>query len=154
MKIKTPIVLTKDQREKLNQFTKKGIHSVRLVTRAQIILAMDTSKGRKPETLFNIAKRFNVSRQSLDNIRRDFLLVDNISLFLKRKKRETPPVPPKVTGEVEAHIIALACSPLPKGYARWTLKLLAEKSVELQYLEEVSTMTICRLLKKHNLSRT
>ena len=71
---------------------------------------------------------------------------------LNRKKRETPPVPAKVTGEVEAHIIALACGEPPKVYSKWTLRLLAEKTVELGYIESVSHSTVSSVLKKMNVS--
>ena len=71
-----------------------------------------------------------------------------------RKKRATPPVPPKVTGDVEAHIIALACSEPPEGYSKWTLRLLADKCVELNYAESLSHVTVSRVLKKTNLSLT
>lgn len=64
------------------------------------------------------------------------------------KKRETPPVEPKVTGDVEAHIIALACGDPPKGYAKWTLRLLADRSVKLGYIESISHMQVGRILKK------
>jgi len=74
-----------------------------------------------------------------------------VKLFLQRKKRQTPPVPPKVTGKLETRIIALACSKAPEGYARWTLRLLTEKCVELQYIDTMSHMTISHLLKKNEL---
>jgi len=63
-------------------------------------------------------------------------------------------VPAKVTGDVEAHIIALACTDPPEGYSRWTVRLLADKCVELGFIESVSAMTINRTLKKTNLSLT
>jgi hypothetical protein len=74
--------------------------------------------------------------------------------FLTRKKRETPPVEPKVTGEVEARIIALACTAPPEGYARWTLRMLADHSITLGHVDSLSHMSIKRLLKKQNLSLT
>jgi len=73
---------------------------------------------------------------------------------IERRKRKTPPVAAKVTGEVEARIIALACSEPPEGYARWTVRLLADKSVELVYIDSISAMTVNRTLKKTNLSLT
>ena len=75
-------------------------------------------------------------------------------MFLTRKKRETPPVDPKITGEVEARIIALACSQPPEGRARWSLRLLAEKSVELEILDKLSHSSVERVLKKTNISLT
>ena len=71
-----------------------------------------------------------------------------------RKKRETPPVPEKVTGEVEAHIIALACGEPPEGYSKWTLRLLAAKTVELGYVESISHVTMSNVLKKTSISLT
>jgi hypothetical protein len=73
---------------------------------------------------------------------------------LQRKKRETPPVEAKITGEVEAKIVALGCSQPPEGRARWTLRLLAEKAVELEIIGEISHSSVGSVLKKHNLSLT
>jgi hypothetical protein len=146
------IELTSKERTELEQFSTKGVHSVRLVNRAKIILALDTSGGRKAQKQEGIAKRVGVNRQTVNNAKNDFLKLKDVSLFLQRKKRKTPPVPPKVTGELEARIIALACSPAPQGCARWTLKLLADKCVELDYCGSISDMTIHRVLKKTNLS--
>ena len=73
---------------------------------------------------------------------------------MKRKKRATPPVPPKVTGDVEAHIIALAYGKPPEGYHKWTLRLLANTCVELNYAESLSHVTVSRILKKTNLILT
>lgn len=146
------IKLTKKERTELERFTTTGVHSVRLVNRAKIILALDTSKNRIPGQLENIANQIGVSRQTVYNTKNSFLSLSDVSLFLQRKKRETPPVPPKVDGQLEARIIALACSEVPKGYARWTVRLLADKCVELHYSDSISHMTISRLLKKTNLS--
>ena len=73
---------------------------------------------------------------------------------INRKKRETPPVPAKVTGEVEAHVIALACGQPPDGYSKWTLRLLADRTVELGYIDSISHVTVSTILKKTNLSLT
>ena len=73
---------------------------------------------------------------------------------LTRKKRETPPVPVKVTGEVEAHVIALACGAPPEGYEKWSLRLLADKCVELNYIDSISHTTVANILKKTNSSLT
>jgi transposase len=146
------IILTREERRELKQFSTTGVHSVRLVNRAKIILALDMSAGKKAQTQDAIAKCIGVSRQTVYEVKQDFLTAESVSMFLQRKKRATPPVPPKVTGELEARIIALACGEVPQGYARWTLRLLAEKCVELQYSDAMSHMTINRLLKKHNLN--
>ena len=70
--------------------------------------------------------------------------MDYDSSFLKRKKRETPPVAPKITGDVETHIIALASSPAPDGCAKWRVRLLAAKCVELNYIDSISFIPVQR----------
>ena len=151
---RTQIALTAEQRQELEKFSTTGVHSVELVNRAKVILALDTSEGRKAENQSVIAERVGLSRNAVSEIKRDFLEAESVSSFLQRKKRMTPPVAAKITGEVEAKIVALACSAVPKGCARWTLQLLADKSVELKYIDSISDMSIHRLLKKRNLSLT
>ena len=151
---KNEIKLTAEQRGELEKFSKTGVHSVKLVTRAKIILLLDTSENRKATKFEEIAQRLNVSLTTVANVKTAFLAAENVSVFLQRKKREVPPVEPKITGETEARIIALACSEAPEGCARWTLRLIAEKCVELQIVESLSFKTVHRLLKKHNLSLT
>jgi hypothetical protein len=151
---KKQIVLSAEARGELERFSTKGVHSVRLVNRAKIILALDTGEGRKPRMQKDIAERGGVSRQTLNTARDDFLEAESVPAFLQRKKRQTPPIEPKITGQVQAHIIALACTEAPQGYARWTLQLLADKSVELQYIDSISAMSISRVLKKTNLNPT
>jgi len=136
----------------LEKFSTTGVHNVRLVNRAKIILALDISGGRIAERHEAIAERLGISRQAVNNARNEFLEAKGLADFLQRKKRETPPIEPKVTGELEARIIALACGKSPEGRARWTLRLLAEKCVELHYADTISHMTISRLLKKRNLN--
>ena len=150
----TPITLSAEQRSRLEQFTTKGVHSVRLVTRVRIVLALDTSCGRKAESPTDIATRLNVSRRSVYDAWHDFLNTEDVSSFPSRKQRTTPPVEIKVTGDVEAHVIALSCSDSPAGSARWSLRMLADKCVELQILNSVSHTTISRILKKTTLNHT
>ena len=151
---RNPILLTTEQRQELEKFCKTGAHSAKLLTRARIILELDTSEGRKAPKQEEIVKRVHVSRQTVNEARRDFLAAESVKIFLQRKKRETPPIAPKITGEVEAKIIALACGKVPKGCARWTLQLLADKSVELNIIGSINDMSVHRLLKKRTLSLT
>ena len=151
---RNPILLTTEQRQELEKFCKTGVHSVKLLTRARIILELDTSEGRKATKQEEIVKRVNVSRQTVNEARRDFLAAESVKAFLQRKKRKTPPVAPKITGEVAAKIIALACGEVPKGCARWTLQLLADKSVALKIIDSITDLSVHRLLKKRSLSRT
>ena len=148
------IRLTPEERAELKRYSKAGEHNVRLVNRARIILALDRSGSKKAEKQADIAEHVGVSRQTVNNVKNDFLAIKEVSPFLQRKQRERPPVPSKITGELEARIIALACGKVPKGYARWTLRLLAAKCVELRYSDAISHTAISTLLKKRNLSLT
>lgn len=93
------------------------------------------------------AEYAQISVQAVYNMRDEFLSHHDIVSYLTRKKRETPPRAPKLDGKSETKIIALACSEPPKGYSRWTLRLLSEKAVQLHIVEEISHMTVQRLLK-------
>jgi len=148
------ITLTDDERIALNVYSTTGNRPVRLVRRARVILALDTSNGRVAMTQIEISAKYDISRQGIIDIRNDFLVAKDVDEFLRRKKRETPPAEPKITGDVEARIIALRCGEPPVGYARWTLRLLAEKCVELNIVDELSHMSVQRLLKKTNLNLT
>ena len=148
------IMLTETQRKTLENFAKNGVHNVHLIIRAKTILALDRSNKKDHLRITRICEQVGLSRQAVYDIRDTFLQSENVEKFLTRKKRETPPVEPKVTGEVEAHIIATACSEPPKGYARWTLHLLAQKVVELEFVDRLSHMSVKRVLKKQNISLT
>jgi hypothetical protein len=149
---KNEIKLTEEQREVLVKFSETGKHSAKLIKRAKIILLLDTSVSGKGVTFEEIKRRHDVSTTTITKVKKDFLAGENIDIFLQRKKRLAPPVEPKITGEVEARIIALACSEVPEGYAKWTLRLIAEKSIELQLVDSLSYESVRRLLKKRNLS--
>jgi hypothetical protein len=124
------------------------VHSARLITRARVILALDRSNKKEHLRINRICEYEGISRQALCDIRRAFLQAPNIETFLTRKKRATPPVPPKITGELEAHIIAIACGERPDGRARWTAQLIANRCVELQYVDSLSEASVRRVLKK------
>jgi len=148
------IELNEADRNGLEKFAKTGKHSVKLVDRAKIILELDEADGRKPQAQAHIAEKIGVSRQTVNDAKQAFINAETIAAFLQRKKRKTPPVKPKITGEVEAYIVALACSPVPQGYAKWGVRLLADKCVELNYIDSISFKSVQRVLKKHNLNRT
>ena len=145
---KKPVYLTEEQREILKDFSKNGTHNAHLITRAKILLVLDRTGKKDHMRITRTAEYYGVSRETVYNIIDDFHNAKNIDEFLQRKPRETPPIPPKVTGDVEAHIIALACSEPPAGYARWTVRLLASKAVELNFIDSISPSTVHRLLKK------
>ena len=146
------IYLTEEEVETLQDFVKNGTHNAHLIKRARVLLRLNRSGKKDHLRIGRIAEETELSKQSVYNIRNDYLNSKSLEEFLTIKNRETPPVPPKLNGEAEAHIIALACSEPPKGYARWTVRLIAEKAVELHYVDGISHMTIYRLLKKRNIS--
>jgi hypothetical protein len=141
------VSLTTDEREELLSLVSKGTSSARTIMHANVLLAADENNpsGRKSEV--EIAEIFHVNQQMVHTIRKKYS-EDGLSGAISRKKRKTPPVEPKVTGEVEAKIIALSCSTPPEGRAKWSLRLLADKAVELEYIDSISHETVGRPLKK------
>lgn len=149
---KYEVSLSAKEREQLTKIVKSGKMPARTIMRANILLASDRN-GKRPMTVREVALAFNTSSTTVQNVRTAYW-ERGLEATVQRKKRETPPVEAKVTGEVEAHIIALACGDPPKGYSKWTLRLLADKSVKLGYIESISHTQVGRILKKTNISHT
>lgn len=148
------IRLTVEEQIYLKDIVRKGVHPAKMITRARVLLMLDRT-GKHDHVRYNrTAEAVGISVQSVYNMRDEFLTNHNIESYLTRKKRETPPVPAKITGEVEAKIIALACSEAPEGCARWTLRMLAEKAVELEIIDSISHVSVHQVLKKQNISLT
>lgn len=114
---------------------------------AHVLLHADENNNDKRKSEIEIAKILHVNQQTVHAIRRRFA-EEGLSAAIGRKKRETPPITPKITGDVETKIIALSCSTPPSGRSKWSLRLLADKSVELQYVDSISHEAVNRLLKK------
>jgi len=151
------IMLSAQQRQALEDFSNKGTHSAKLIKRARVILALDRTGKKEHLRITRIGDQVGLSRQAIYGIRDDFLAAETVEAFLKRKKRETPPVPAKVTGDVEAKIVAIACSEPPEGRARWTVRLISERTVELGIAEDgggVGKSAVGEVLKKRNISLT
>ena len=149
---KYEVSLSATERKQLTKIVKSGKMPARAILRANILLAVDKN-GESPMTVQEAAIAFNTSATTVQNVKTAYW-EKGLDATLQRKKRETPPVKAKVTGEVEAHIIALACGDPPKGYARWTLRLLADKSVKLGYVDSISHTQVGRILKKTSISLT
>ena len=146
------VKLTKTQRkelEKLVRSTSKKV-TAQSKNRAKALLFLDEN-SRNPLTPDKTAKKCKLHRESVYNIRMLFA-TEGVERAVYRKSRKTPPVEPKVTGEVEAHIIATACSTAPEGKTRWTLQMIADKVVLDGVLDGLSKDTVRRTLKKRNLS--
>lgn len=151
---KYTVKLSKNERNSLQKVVKSRSKKVseERKTRAKIILCLDVS-GNKSLTPEQTAKKCKVHRESVYRIRKEFI-VEGIERIILRKKRETPPVEPKITGELEAHIIATACSAAPDGKSRWTLQMIANKMILEGHVDYISDVSIMNTLKKHNLSLT
>lgn len=144
--VKYIIELSDADRKILEDIVAKGSSPAKTILRANILLSSDRN-NKKHKTVAEIAEDYHTTSTTVQNVRSSYAL-NGLEATINRKKRTTPPVPPKVTGDVEAHIIALACSDPPEGYSKWTLRLLADKCVELNYVESLSHVTVSRVLKK------
>ena len=150
--VKYIIELSSSDRKILQDIVRRGSSPAKAILRANILLASDRN-NKKHMTVAEIAETYHTTPTTVQNVRTSYAN-NGLDATIARKKRETPPVPPKITGDIEAHIIALACGDPPEGYSKWTLRLLADKCVELNYAESLSHMTVARILKKTNSSLT
>ena len=144
---KYKVRLTEEERKELEQITRVGTRSAATIKRANILLNLDENHGpvkRQAE----IAAQLSTTTSTIYTVSRQFV-EEGLQATLRRKTRENPPRKPIATGDVEARIIALACSEPPEGRSRWTLRLLEEKVIELEIVDAISDNTIGRLLKKH-----
>jgi transposase len=139
------VTLTAEERSCLQELISKGKAAAHKQLHARVLLKADVSQGRA-WTDEEIAEAVECSRPTVERIRRR-LVEEGLEAALNRKKRPAPP-PKIMDGRAEAHLIALACSPPPEGRARWTLHLLADRMVELRYVEHLSHETVRQTLKK------
>jgi transposase len=136
--------LKEQEREELKQYLRKGKSSARSLTRARILLLAD--EGRDDEM---IAEALKVSKSTVSRIRTRYCESD-LDFALHEKARSG--APPKIDGRIEAQLTLLACSEPPDGRSRWTVRLLADRLVEMEVVEAISHMSVQRLLKKMKLS--
>ena len=146
------IYLTEEEQIQLKDIVRKGDHNAHVITRARVLLMLDRTGKTDHVRYKRTAEYAQISVQAVYNMRDEFLANHDIESYLTRKKRETPPIAPKLDGETEAKIIALACSEPPKGRSKWAIRLLRDKCIELHLVDDISHMTIQRLLKKRNIS--
>ena len=144
-----PIHLATEQRNELERLIRVGHSPARTQTRARILLLSDQSDGQK-RTAKEVAAALLCSPNTVANVRRRFNQ-DGSRAALYDKPR--PGQKPKVTGDIEAKLTMLACSQPPEGHARWTLRLLANRMIELEYIDYISHVTVRDVLKKTRLSR-
>lgn len=141
--------LSDEERQKLKKIISSGRGSARMFTRARILLKADQRPEGPQWSDEKISEALDVTVQTVERIRRQ-LVEEGFESVLSRHEYKQKVPRKKIDGEVEAHLIALSCSEPPEGRAVWTLRLLAEKVVELGYVESISHEAIRQTLKKTN----
>jgi transposase len=150
MRKKWIVALNETERQSLHGLVAAGRAPARKLTHARILLKADGGSDGPGWLDAAIAQAFEISEQTVARVRRRYV-EEGLDAALNHR----PPVahrPRRLDGDQEAHLVALVCSPPPEGRARWTLQLLADKMVELEYVDTVSDQTVRRTLKKTNCS--
>ena len=145
MEKKYIVRLSQEERDHLNEVIKKLKGSSQKVRRAQILLKADANGPNWTDA--KIAEAFSCRTKTVENIRQKWV-TNGFAQALNGKKREKPPVEKLLNGEQEAQVIAMRLGSPPKGYANWTLRLLANKVVELGIVDSISYETVRQTLKK------
>lgn len=146
--VKYKVTLTEEEREELESIIGKGKHSSQVYRNAYMLLNCDEGKYGEKITNKEICRVLKVSMRMIDRVKKRFV-EEGFESCIERKvasrTRER-----KADGEIEARLIALSCSKPPKGHAKWTLRLLADKLVALEYVDSISYETVRKVLKKTN----
>lgn len=145
---KIEIHLSDDEQQELTRIASSGNHSARLIRRAQILLK--SSAGWTDEA---IGAAFGVSRQTVHTVRKQAANDGVVACLNRNAGRKVGQVAKALDGVAEAHLVALTCSEPPAGHDRWTLRLLADRMVHLEYVTAVSHETVRQVLKKTNSNR-
>ncbi len=141
------VTLKLEEREQLEQLTRKGRVAASKLTHARALLLCDQAEHNgEPFMVKDAAKALGVSTRTIEKVKKRFVEEGLESAIERKPSTRKPNI--KFDGEFDARIMQLACSECPAGAGRWTLRLLAEKAVELEIVDSVSTMTIQRSLKK------
>ncbi|GHT12394.1 hypothetical protein FACS189426_15720 [Bacteroidia bacterium] len=149
--VKYRIKLTKEEVLELQKIVSKGFHSTQTYRAAYVLLNVDEggfSLGKM--TNERICEVLKINMRTIDRIKKK-LVEKGMSAALERDKGSRI-YEKKIDGDMEAKIISIACSEPPKGFAKWSLRMLADKMVELQYIDSISYVSIGNVLKKTNLS--
>jgi transposase len=147
------VTLTADEREQLETLVRTGKRSARTITRARILLKADQADGGPAWEDARIAEALGCGHRTVERVRERFVTA-GLDAALHHKPQERPSRPPVLDGAAEAKLIALACATAPDGQRAWTLRLLADRLVELDVVPSVSRETVRRVLKKTRSSRT
>jgi transposase len=145
------VTLTKEERGYLSDLASKGEHKSQKILNALILLGCDAGNFQSNRsTNEEIAKVLNISMKKIDRVKKRFV-EDGFEAALDKRKADRV-YKKKADGDFEAHLIALSCGDPPEGFSRWSLRLLADKVVELEYIDSISHEAIRRILKKTNSS--
>jgi hypothetical protein len=144
------VTLTKEERDELFSIINKGKHSSQKFRNAYILLNVDEGAHSKKVINKRICEVLQVGMRTIDRVKKKFV-EEGFECALGRQTGIRV-YEKKADGDFEAHLTALACSKSPEGFSRWSLRLLADKMVELNYIENISHETIRKVLKKTNLS--
>lgn len=149
--VKYKVTLTKEERETLMANTRKGSHTAKKVIHSLILLNVDQGPHKEnPQTNEEICKVLKIGMRTIDRVKQSFVLEGfDAALGIAPTSRVYEK---KIDGETEARLISIACSEPPKGFGRWSLRLLADRMVELNYVDDISHETVRKVLKKTNLS--
>jgi transposase len=145
------VTLTQEERQQLENLTKRGKIHARRVILARALLLCDAGSDGPAWKVGDVAEALGITSRTIEHLKKRFV-EDGLEAALERKQRDEPPRDITFDGAFEARLIALACSDAPEGRMRWTVRLLADKAVELNFAPSVSHMTVQRVLKKTNLS--
>ncbi|MFA7238289.1 MAG: helix-turn-helix domain-containing protein [Phycisphaeraceae bacterium] len=151
MQKKYVVTLTDEERQTLGMMISRGKAAARKLTRARILLKADQSPGGPGLEDTTIGEQGQAGRATVERVRKRFVEEGFEAALEPHKPRRT--YLRKLDGDGEAHLIALACGEPPDGRSRWTLRLLANRMVRLEYGDELSKDTVARVLKKTNSSR-
>ena len=143
--------LTETERLELDALVRKGKASALAITRARILLKADQGQGGEAQTDAQVAEALSVAAKTVFNVRRRWV-EEGLEAALRRKKQDCPSRARRLDGKGEAKLVATCCGPAPQGRARWTLRMLADKLVELQVVDSISPETVRSTLKKMRLS--
>jgi len=144
------VTLTREEHEQLKAFLSKGKHSSQQFRNACILLNSDEGPMGQRISNEQIAQVLQINTKTVERVKQRFV-EQGFAACIERKPYPGKG-PKKADGDFEAHLIALSCSEAPPGYARWSLRLLADKMVELQYTDSISHETVRQVLKKTKLS--
>jgi Homeodomain-like domain len=146
------VTLTAAERGDLETVVRSGRRSARTITRARILLLADQGEAGPGWEDRRVAEALGCGQRTVERIRERFV-TEGVAAALTAKARIDPPREPVLDGAAEARLIALACSATPDGRRAWTLRMLADKLVELEVVDAVSHETVRRTLKKTRSSR-